>query len=232
MTIEELREYARMLHASVRELNSKRFDSLMSFYNMLLEHEHDEDDAELFFRFIGPKDGIISLEIYKNGAYWESLDLKNEGNPFLRLRRVLEGVCVDRDGEDNEINEPIFCRYFLHIGDVGFILSKSDRHTVECRCDVRDTVENLYLAGLEFLGLNCMHKDFAREWFGREEKDDYAHFELYNQFKSDIVEAALYSGKEKIEFSNRNKPVIKETYRLDFDYGSVFWDHEDAGAGD
>lgn len=232
MTAEELREQSRRLNAMVRESDSKRFDSLLSFHNWLLEYEHDEGDAELFFRFVGPKDGVISLEIYKDGTLWDSLDLKNECNPFLRLRRVLEGVCVDSEGEDNENNEPIYCPYFLNIGDGCFILSKKDGQRLECSCDMKDTVENLYLAGLEFLGLFCRQKDFAREWFNREERDDYAHFELYNQFKSDIVEAALYSGKEEIEFPDRNMPSIKETYRLDFDYGCVFWDHEGAGAGD
>lgn len=225
----------------------RTLDNTTEFYNHLsIPLVDDGESKEIFFRFEFTPEGNIAMHVYVNGNPWRRFEIK-PGKPFFleRIKMSMELYCIQGYGFfeylDTMDMEP-FTIFFLRspenvLGQKGYrtriVINDLEGDAVlSCHCDMRDVIENLYLAMLNFTGFLNLDKTVINEnWVDYDRsKHLYRHMFLYDEVKSEIIERCLYSGKTIIKLTGEiNKP--DEVIRIDYDYSCAFWDFEGKGCG-
>ena len=189
-----------------RDTNSSWFEQRSRIYAALSSGLPQQTD-NVVFKYHRAQSGTINLYI----LVWQKINyllpLTAQGFTFSSLRNFLENIIRNDFSLESNIRvntdtgpiSGIF--YYEHLQQLGgadhgvfSLYNWYSSQPIYAFCNTKNFVKSLYLSTLYYLGVVCaVDKSFPDEWLKHSHYNDV--WEVYNDFKSDLVEWYIYSEK-------------------------------------
>ena len=189
-----------------RDTNSSWFEQRSRIYAALSPGLPQQTD-NVVFKYHRAQSGTINLYV----LVWQKINyllpLTAQGFTFSSLRNFLENIIrndfsLESNIRVNTDTGPILgIFYYEHLQQLGgadhgvfSLYNWYSSQPIYAFCNTKNFVKSLYLSTLYYLGVVCaVDKSFPDEWLKHSHYNDV--WEVYNDFKSDLVEWYIYSEK-------------------------------------